>query len=523
MTRHPSHVAVAVLMGLAASQPALAEEPSIYTWQASPTEVQLLEDTTIIPAGKGALFVPALTTSADEPNVYIVSPDGVKTARTGQRVILPPGRYVVVATSADPKLGVGSTVEVREGRTAVAPVRWGAMKVEVVDRGLHRHDGPYQLVEVASGETIEMPEALDTEEGIRTLLLKPGLYRLMQPGATSLTGPDFATVHVPEGGLVHFRLFMDRGSGQFRGGGVIPAELSTPDARPPDSDWTGSLVVGVDGTFSQTQHVPGMLDLTQIGGNGFIDGQARYQGDMHALSLAAELTEGQQYLGFTEGRDLPIIKSQDRAALSARYTLLFNEGLGLYVRGTGETQLFDTNAIATEDLTVALRKRDGSVEYIEVAGGDSYQISDYLSPMILQTSAGLETRFASTRWLDLSVYGGPGYRWNRYDGAYVNEDNPDTRAVEYTRLGNFDQFGLDVGLSGFLRFSGWMTNTTRLGTFWEFDAFDAPVLELDNTLNFRITELLSLNYVVNLNRFPRVTEELQVRQGAFLRAKWSLL
>ncbi len=520
---HSPFRAVAVLVGLATCLPAVAAEPSIYTWQAPPTEVQLLEDTTVIPAGKGALFVPALTTSADEPSVYIVSPDGVKTARTGTRVILKPGRYVVVATSSEPKLGAGSTVEVREGRTAVAPVRWGAMKVEVVDRRLRRHEGRYQLVEVNSGKTIELPEVLDTEEGVRTLLLKPGLYRMMEPGAKSLAAPDFATVYVPEGGLVHFRLFMDRGSGQFRGGGVIPAELATPEARPPDSDWTGSLVVGLDGTFSQTQHVPGMLDMTQIAGNGFIDGQARYQGDLHALSLAAELAEGQQYLGFTEGRDLPIIKAQDRAALSARYTFLFNEGVGLYVRGTGETQLFDTNAIAPEDLTVALRKRDGTVEYMDVAAGDSYTISESLSPMILQTSAGLETRFASTRWLDLSIYGGPGYRWNRYNGAYVNEDNPDTRAVEYTRLGDFDQFGLDVGLSSFIRLSGWATNTTRVGTFWEFDAFDAPVLELDNTLNLRITDLLSINYVVNLNRFPRVTEELQIRQGAFLRAKWSLL
>jgi len=516
------HCVVAVLFGLA-SVPALAAEPSIYTWQASPTEVQLLEDTTVLPAGMGALFVPALTTSTDEPSVFIVSPDAVKLARTGERVILPPGRYVVVAGSSDPRRGAGATVEVREGRTAVAPVLWGAMKVEVVDRGLRRHDGPYTLVEVSSGDSIELPEVLDTEEGVRTLLLKPGLYRLMQPGAKTLTGPDFATVHVPEGGLVHFRLFMDRGSGQFRGGGVIPAELSTPEARPPDSDWTGSLVVGVDGTFSQTQHVPGMLDMAQIAGNGFLDGRARYQGDMHALSLTAELALGQQYLGFTEGRDLPIIKSQDRAALGARYTFLFNEGVGLYVRGTGETQLFDTNAIATEDLTVALRKRDGSVEYVDVDGGDSYRISEALSPLMLQTSTGLETRFASTRWLDVSVYGGPGYRWNRYNGAYVNEDNPDTRAVEYTRVGDFEQFGIDVGLSGFMRLSGWMTNTTSIGTFWEFDAFDAPVLELDNTLNLRITELLSINYVVNLYRVPRVTEELQVRQGAFLRAKWSLL
>jgi len=515
--------ALGLTFALTAGLDAVAAEPSVYTWQAAPVEVQLLEDHTTIPDGMGALFVPALTSSTAEPKVFVVSPDGVKPIRTGMRVVLPPGRYVVVASSSDPKLGAGAPVEVHAGRTAVAPVEWGALKVEVVDRKLHPHEGGYTLVHVDSGEEIALPDYLDTEEGVKTLLLKPGLYRLEQTGSTNYAAPDFATVYVPKGGLVHYRLFMDKGSGQFRGGGVVPADRFLPEAEIAKSDWTGSLSLGVDGSFAQTQQVPGMLDMTQVQGTGFLDGRARYSGDINSLALNFEIQEGQQYIGFSKGRDLPIIKGQDHMAGSARYTLRLNEGLGLYVRGTGETQIFDTNAIAPENMTIALRNLDGSVEYRDLEAGDTYLISDAFSPMILQASGGLETRFASTRWLDLAVYGGPGYRWNRYNGSYVSEDNPDTRALEYTRIGDYSQFGIDIGASAFLRISGFLTNTTSLGTFWDLEDMQHPVLELDNTLNLRITDVLSVNYSASIDRVPRVSDGLQIRQGAFLRAKWSLL
>lgn len=510
-------------LSLAWSATASAGTASVYTWEAPSAEVQLLDDKTAIPPDMGAIFIPALTTSAAEPNVLIVSPDGVKPVRTGRRAIVPPGRYVVVAASSDPRIGAGSPVEVRAGRTTVAPVQWGALKVEVVDRKLHRHGGSYELIHVASGKRVELPPSLDTEEGVRTLLLKPGLYRFMEAGGASLMAPDFATVHIPEGGLAHFRLFMDRGSGSFRGGGVIPSEIALRDETLTTSDWTGSLTVGVDGTFSQTEHVPGMLDMTNIAGTGFVDARARYQGELHALALGLNVAEGQQFLGFAAGRNLPIIKGQDRARGQAKYTFLFNDGVGLYVRGVGETQIFDTQAIAPEDLTIALRKRDGTVEYVDVAANDTYTISNAFSPMTLQTSAGLDVRLASLRWLDLSLYGGPGYRVNRYKGTYIAEDNENTPAIEYTRLGDFNQFGMDVGLSGYLRFSGWLTNTVSVGTFWEFSDFGRPNLELENALGLRITDFLSANYTLDMDRIPNVSDEVQISHGAFLRAKWSLL
>jgi hypothetical protein len=503
------------------SAPGLAA--SVYTWEAPSVEMQLLDDKTAVPADKGAIFVPALTSSAAEPQVFLVTPDGVVPVRTGKRTVVAPGRYVVVASSADPRIGAGSPLVVVAGRTTVAPVTWGALKVESVDADLRRIATQYDLIHVDSGKKVQLPDYLETEEGVRTLLLKPGLYRLTEPGATSMSGPDFLTVHVPAGGLVHFRLFARKASGSFEGGGVIPADLALRGQDLHESDWTGSLNVGLDGTFSQTEHVPGMLDMTNTQGTVFADAEARYDGEHSALSLGLRVAEGQQWLGFGSGRDLPVIKGQDKAKARARYTFLFNEGVGLYLRGAGETQIFDTHAIAPQDLTIARRNLDGSVDYEEVAANRTYQISDAFSPMTLQTSAGLEVRVASQRWLSLSLYGGPGYRVNRYAGTYIDEDNPNTPAIEYTRLGDFNQTGLDVGLNAFLRLSGWLSNTTTIGTFWDIEDLDSPTLELENAVTLRITDFLSANYVIEVDQVPRVSHELQVSQGAFLRARWSLL
>ncbi len=500
---------------------ARAEERA-YTWTAPPPSVQLHADQTPIPAGQGALFIPTISGAASEPDVLIVNGDQVIVAAVGQRTPLPPGRYVVLVGSADPSIATGVPVAVAAGQTTLVPVQWGALRIEVVDKNLVRHDGPFVLTHAETGQVVEIPARID-KTGVSTWLLKPGLYRVTEPGSERMTAPDFTTVHVPASGLVNLRLFMDRRTGDFRGAGVVPLSQTLPEEDENLNKWVGSLVFSAEGSAAQSQHIVGLPDTTNYTGAVVFDGQLDYLGDFQGLSLTGRLEEGQQILELLDEHPLPRLKSRDRLAGQALYSLNLNDGIGAYGRAAASTQLLDTFIVATEDTELAIRRQDGDVSYQALTAGDTFTIADGLSPTIIKLGAGLNTRIFSWRSLRLSVRGGPAIRYNLFDGAMVSEDNPLTDALEYTRISSFEQRGLEASADLTAQITGWATLSGQLDTFVEWGDYTTPVIELEGGLNIRLSRIFSLNYNATAAKNPFVTSELSLQHGGFLRASWSLL
>ena len=66
--------AAAMLLATAsqtAAQPAPDVAQTLYRWAAPTAADQLAADTTVVPAGMGALFVPAMTNGSDEPEALV--------------------------------------------------------------------------------------------------------------------------------------------------------------------------------------------------------------------------------------------------------------------------------------------------------------------------------------------------------------------------------------------------------------------------------------------------------------------
>ena len=63
--------AVAILVATpaptAAQQPLSDQAQTLFRWTTPPAAEQLAADTTVVPAGMGAVFVPAMTNGIDEP------------------------------------------------------------------------------------------------------------------------------------------------------------------------------------------------------------------------------------------------------------------------------------------------------------------------------------------------------------------------------------------------------------------------------------------------------------------------
>lgn len=513
----------ALILGGLPMATARAAESQPATWVAPPPDALYVPLREPLPDGMGALLVPSLTGGEDEPDVLLVSDQQVQRITIGQRVVVAPGRYVVLVGSADPTISAGVTVDVQGGHTTVAPVVWGGLAVEVVNRRLKPFDGEYELVHVESGvEVVLPPELRSGSARPGTWLLAPGLYRLQEPDMTGTERHGFATVYVPAGGLVTFRLFMDPATGRFLGGGVVPVDDDKVD-KPAESPWDVSLAMGVDGSFSGTHNQIGWADRSALDGSAFVNFRAQFDSPHHGLLFQLGLEEGAMWLRPSNGAPMPPIKSRDWLGGGIRYSFKFNEGLGLYGRGFGETRIFPTTAVTAEDQTIAFRRLDGSVDYESYAAPEAYRIADAWKPTVIRAGGGFEPAVVRSEPVDLTFRVGGDYRAYLLDGVYRPDDNPDTPALEFTELSTHHVGGFIGGMSFAVRAAGWFSYTT------EFEAFVVPaakpqvILEWDNTIGLSITRHLSLNYRVLLERMPYVDPGLQVQHGAYLRFAWSVL
>lgn len=511
---------VPLLGALAAAAPAHADDP--FAWETPPVEDQLAADTTVIPLGKGAIFVPSIA-GYDEPPVLIVDDEAVITAETGKRVLVDPGDYVVIVTSGSPGQGVGVAVAVREGDTAVVPVGWGALRVEVTDEHRIPHRGGYELIRADTREPYGTGFGVDTLQGetLPVWLLPPGVYRLVRPGASVRALRDYATVYVPEGGYVRYRVVMDEETGEFRAAGVLlPDEFAS--VMSPKRRWIGNLVLGVDGSLVERRNVVGTFNHVQVAGDVFLDGQLAWAKDGHTWSTLLQIAEGVSQIRPQTGDALPVLKSRDELRLDTLYTWLPDRWYGPYVRAAGESQAFGTDVLATEDVTVVRTFTDGATTRETVGANETFHVADPFEPTIVRQGAGANARLLDNRFVVLHWRLGLGARQNDYGGAFLLDDDPNTDEIEYTQVEYFHQEGVESTLVANVRLPGWVVVATDLELFADFDTFTAPSLEWRTSVAFRLTRNLSLNYYADVDMLPQVVDAPQFEQSLLLRASWAL-
>lgn len=518
---------VAALLGLALALPGVGwSQDNPFEWNQPPIQEQLEADRTPIPVGKGAIFVPTITGSLNEPPVILVKEgtDDVVDIPTGVRVIVEPGSYVVIVSSGTPAQGVGQAIDVVEGETATVPVGWGALRIEVVDDRRVPHRGGYELIRADNREPYGTGFGADTLQGERlnTWLLPPGVYRIVKPGSNYRALRDFATVYVPPSGFVRYRLVLDPETGEFQGAGVlIPGEFGSP--RTQNQRWFTSLVLGADGQLAQQRNVVGVNNQLTVIGTVFLDGQLAYTAGKHRMGALMQIEEGASQIRPQEGQPLPLIKTRDRLRLDTLYTFYAKPSFGPYVRGAAESQAFRTNTLVSEDVTIQREFSDGSVATEEVLANETFFVAAPWEPTIVREGVGLNTRFVNNRWVTFNWRLGFGLRQNLYSGAWLLNDDPvTTQRVEYQQVESFNQEGIESTIIATARLPGWAVYATDVEFFADFQDVARPSVEWRNTLTLRLTRNLSLNYYLNLDLLPQVVERAQLEQSVLLRASWAL-
>jgi hypothetical protein len=405
----------------------------------------------------------------------------------------------------------------------LVPVVWGGLRLDVVDRRGQPADAPLEVVEVSSGRRISLSPELGDEP--RTRLLRPGLYRVQTPGSVGVGQPDFVTVHVVEAGLAHLKVFVGP-RGVIEGGGVVTADQVSASVASSRGGWRRAVVLGADGSYSQVQATPGSPDLAFGQGSVFVNAEATYSDPTHIFEVRGLIDEGVSLVQPGTGPALPLIKGRDTARIDSLYTVLLNEGVGLYVGGAAETNLLPTDTIVTDDRTALFYEADGSVTTQAVAAGSTVRIAEALAPTSARTGAGARVRLSTARDLELSVRGGVGSRHFWWGGSAIPLDDPDTDPIEHLRPANIQRLGLEAGAQGTVRITRFATYTTEALAFEGFEHLGDPdrlFLSWTNDLSVGLTRAISIHYRADIQQIRELSRTPQLEQGVYVRASWNLL
>jgi hypothetical protein len=332
-------------MLLAVSVPAMAQtQPqtvtaqsapgqNLYRWTAAPPEQQLAADTTVVPSGMGAVFVPAMTNGADEPETLVYQAGKrAGSGMNGHRIILAPGNYDLRIGSSPLDQMMSIPVTVTAGQTTLVPVTWGGLAIEVVDKNYVPHRGSYELIRVSDRQPYTVGFGADTllGEKIKTILVNPGLYRIVRPGNNYRTRTDFTTVVVPEGLMVYYKLVQDPDDGRLLGAGVVtPEELGIVSAG---SAWTRLITLGLGLPIASTSNVVGATNQTSIGADMTFDTHLIYNKDKNYSATIFEIEQGFVHIDPQDTDPLPLQKTIDRVRFDTTYTRFLNPRVGPYAR-----------------------------------------------------------------------------------------------------------------------------------------------------------------------------------------------
>ena len=425
----------------AAVMPTRAEES---TWIAAPRRVQLNQDPTLIPRGKGLLFVPAMTSPRNEP-AYQVFQHNTKIAsgNPGTGVLLPPGFYAVLIGSGTTVQMMKKTVQVVEGSTTLLNPDWAGLVINAIDESRTSVNESYELFEEESQENYGIGFGIEEERGerVRTWLLKPGVYHVVNVGETFSTTRKFSVRLLP-GELTQRNLVVDSESNRFSG--FYPPSLQAGPSRM-FQNWNTQWELSGSTLFNTSQRT--VRDLSSMSVSAQVHNRSLYNTDRNYVSLRLIFEEGVT----KEGSDA-FRKAIDKFELRATYIYRLSRRIGPYLRGVLDTKLFATEARfdAPRDF-VKLDASETDTLFIE-PGKTEVTLSPSFYPLQLRQGVGINSQLYRSFPLNVDLRLGAGARQTYVSDSFqLNADQQSaTKLVTATSRGLEALLIMDARLARFV-------------------------------------------------------------------------
>ncbi len=485
--------------------PALGDS---YTWIAPPERGQLEQDPTLIPKGKGFLFVPTMTGSLNEPSFLVLQGNRpIREASPGTGVLLSPGSYKLLVGSGTDLQMMSRTVPVREGMTTLVKPFWAGLVINVMSENRASINESYELYRESSQENYGLGFGLEEERGeaVKTWLLPPGVYSVVRVGDNISTTRKFS-VRLEPGELVQRNLVVDTSDNTFIG--FYPPAQHGLFTQVADSGWKTSFQLSGSPRLSTSQNTTG-ADRSVLSLSAEIIGSSVYNTDRHYANLRLDFEEG-----FTREGGNDFRKSIDEFEVRATYIYRLSKRIGPYLRGVFNTKLF-----ATEDHFDRPRNLmvyDGDQGDLKT-GVSEFTLSPPFSPLELREGIGINSQVISSFPLNLDMRVGFGARQR-----YVT-DTYDLDAFRTNARKLYDT--ATVGLEAVLLLRSRFSRLPSLDS--EFDIIipetDTKAWEFtwENRLRFPLSRFANVVVVFDFERKPPV-QRLQSRQQVLLRLNYLL-
>ncbi len=488
-----------------------------HDWPAGSVQTQLDRDVTLVPYGKGAIFVPAMTNPLDEPPIAVFSGETkVAESTTGRRIVLSPGTYDVRLGSGAVEQRVSVQASVREQYTTVVPVSWAGLSIHVVDEQFNNLRASYEIIRVRGREYMGMGFGTDEQAGepITTWVLAPGLYKIVRTGENYRARRDFATVRLVEGKHTHFLLVLDPETGEFRGGGEVPAE----DLFRPQKGFFANLIIGGDLAFTSRTNAPvaGQEGLS-FQFRGFLDHRLSIEVFGHPLVVQLQVEEGQTKVG-----DQPFQKINDRVDLDLLYIYRWKNWLGPYVRFGAETNLFPTIRNFENPEVVELRRVGGQPDEI-LPPSDSVQVSPSAGLISLKEGGGLNLRLFRAVFAEVNVRTGLGGRHRLTRDLFVETRGPGDGNVILTEVDSDNQVGVETTVLAVARITRWIILNLEVDTLVPFTSFEETLIDLEASVALKLTRFLSVRWAARFVRDRAIQPEDRYENDVLLRFSVELL
>ena len=484
--------------------PALGDS---YTWIAPPGRGQLEQDPTLIPKGKGFLFVPTMTGSLNEPSFLVLQGNKpIREASPGTGVLLSPGNYKLLVGSGTDLLMMIRTVRVQEGMTTLIKPFWAGLVINVMSENRTSINESYELYRESSQENYGLGFGVEEERGeaVKTWLLPPGVYSVVKVGDNVSTTRKFS-VRLEPGELVQRNLIVDT-SDEFIG--FYPPAQHGLLTQVVDSRWKTSLQLSGSPRLSTSQNTTG-ADRSVLLLAAEIIGSSVYNTDRHYANLWLDFEEG-----FTREEGDDFRKSIDKFEVRATYIYRLSKRIGPYLRGVFNTKLFATDDHF--DPPHNLLVRDGDQIESKMGIGE-FTLSPPFSPLELRQGIGINSQVISSFPLNLDMRVGFG-AWQNYvtDTFDLNSSRTVARKLQDTAT-----TGLEAMLLLRSRFSRFPSLDSEFDLLIPATATDTWEFTWENRLRLPLSRFANLVVVFDFERKQPI-QRLQSEQQVLLRLNYLL-
>jgi len=426
-------------------------EQGMKTWDAPPIFQQINEDASVLPIGKGGVFVPRMSDASLEPavQIYNTTENLVGSGPTGMKQALIPGEYTIMVGSGSINQRITKKVFVEEGKVVPIIPDWCGLSIDVVDSNNVPFRGQYELARIDEFEAYGRSYGRDPTVGerIKTWVLKPGLYKIFTAGDSYNTVNNFITVRLVPGEFSSVIIVENQKDLTMKivGGGEVNTKALSAKRK---KSWKYNLTVGGTILFNGNSDRVNTINTKNSADVALLS--------MCDLTYKKGTNDWETNLFIKEGIDLSDQKNSgvnntaDQLNVTSLYVWrVILPWLGPYCRVDLQTRLFPAITQfaqgAPNHFFIAVGQ-DSAVKGID-STHSSKQIQPSLSPVTADAGVGTNIDAITSRYFDGKLRLGVGCSYTNAWGQELQEDSSFVKFLKLSPASGIDSAQLANALT----------------------------------------------------------------------------